>query len=79
MHKISYRKVDIVALNAMIVPVKAGEISFSAVDLAGETARMLVGWTRHDGRAWFFKATGPKTIVEQEKAKFIAFLQSVRF
>ena len=67
------------ALNAMIVPVTAGEIKFSTVDLAGETARMLVGWTRHGGRAWFFKVTGPKTVVEQEKATFIAFLQSVRF
>jgi hypothetical protein len=67
------------ALNAMIVPVTAGETKFSTVDLAGETARMLVGWTRHDGRAWFFKVTGPKAVVEQEKAKFIGFLQSVRF
>jgi hypothetical protein len=67
------------ALNAMIVSVKAGEIEFSTVDLAGETARMLAGWTRRDGRAWFFKLTGPKGVVEQEKPKFIAFLQSVRF
>lgn len=67
------------ALHAMIVPVKAGEISFSTVDLVGETARMLAGWTRRDGRAWFFKLTGPKAIVEQEKAKFVTFLQSVRF
>jgi hypothetical protein len=67
------------ALNAMIVLVTAGGIKFSTVDLAGETARMLVGWTRRDGRAWFFKMSGPKTVVEQEKAKFIAFLQSVRF
>jgi hypothetical protein len=67
------------ALNATIVSVKAGEITFSTVDLAAETARMLAGWTRRDGRAWFFKLTGPKAIVEQEKPKFIAFLQSVRF
>ena len=66
-------------LNAAIVPVQAGEIRFSTVDLSGATARMLAGWTRHDGRAWFFKVTGPKTVVEQEKTKFVAFLQSVRF
>jgi hypothetical protein len=67
------------ALNSMIVPARAGEISFSTVDMAGATARVLAGWTRHDGRAWFFKLTGPKTVVEQEKPKFVKFLQSVRF
>ena len=67
------------ALSAAIVPVQAGEIRFSTVDLSGATARMLAGWTRRDGRAWFFKMTGPKTVVEQEKAKFMTFLQSVRF
>jgi hypothetical protein len=67
------------ALESMIVPVRAGEISFSTVDMAGPTARVLAGWTRHDGRVWFFKLTGPKTVVEQEKPKFVKFLQSVRF
>ena len=32
---------------------------FSAVDLAGDKARTLAAWTRRDGRAWFFKLTGP--------------------
>jgi len=67
------------ALGSMIVPVRARETSFSTVDMAGATARVLAGWTRHDGRAWFFKLTGPKTVVEQEKPKFVTFLQSVRF
>ncbi|HEX7517430.1 MAG TPA: hypothetical protein VF345_09110 [Chthoniobacterales bacterium] len=67
------------SLNSMIVPVRAGEISFSTVDMVGATARVLAGWTRHDGRTWFFKLTGPKTVVEQEKPKFVKFLQSVRF
>jgi hypothetical protein len=67
------------ALDAMIVPVRAGEISFSTVDMAGATVRVAAGWTRHEGRAWFFKLTGPKMVVEQEKPKFVKFLQSVRF
>jgi hypothetical protein len=67
------------ALDSMVVPMRAGEIRFSTVDMAGVTARVLAGWTRHDGRAWFFKLTGPKTVVEQEKSKFVKFLQSVRF
>jgi hypothetical protein len=67
------------ALGAMIVPIQGSEVSFSTVDMEGATARVLAGWTRHDGRAWFFKLTGPKTAVEQEKPKFVKFLQSVRF
>jgi hypothetical protein len=67
------------ALDSMIVPVRTGENTFSTVDMAGPTARILAGWTRHDGQAWFFKLTGPKTVVEQEKSKFVKFLQSVRF
>ena len=71
--------VEASALEAMIVPVRAGEISFSTVDMAGAAVRVVAGWTRHEGRAWFFKLTGPKTVVEQEKPKFVKFLQSVRF
>jgi hypothetical protein len=66
-------------LKTMIVPVEGNEINFSTVDMEGATARVLAGWTRHDERVWFFKLTGPKTVVEQEKLKFVRFLQSVRF
>jgi hypothetical protein len=67
------------SVDALIVPQHAGALHFSTVDMAGPTARVLAGWTRHDGRAWFFKLTGPASLVEQEKPKFAAFLQSVRF
>lgn len=67
------------AVDAMIVPVQGSEIRFSTVDMEGATSRVLAGWTRPDGRVWFFKLTGPKTVVEQEKTKFVKFLQSVRF
>jgi hypothetical protein len=67
------------SVDALIVPQHAGALHFSTVDMAGPTARILAGWTRHDGRAWFFKLTGPPAVVEQEKSNFAAFLQSVRF
>jgi hypothetical protein len=67
------------SVDALIVPQHAGALHFSTVDMAGPRARVLAGWTRHDGRAWFFKLTGPASLVEQEKPKFAAFLQSVRF
>ena len=70
---------DASALDSLIVPMHAGEIHFSTVDMTGANVRMLAGWTRHDGRAWFFKLTGPVSLVEQEKPRFAAFLQSVRF
>jgi hypothetical protein len=67
------------SVDALIVPQHAGALHFSTVDMAGPTTRVLAGWTRHEGRTWFFKLTGPPAVVEQEKPKFAAFLQSVRF
>ena len=68
------------ALDSMIVPVQGSRDQiFPPSIMAGATARVLAGWTRHDGRAWFFKLTGPKAAVEQEKSNFVKFLQSVRF
>lgn len=64
---------------ALIVPQHAGALHFSTIDMVGPTVRVLAGWTRHEGRTWFFKLTGPPAIVEQEKANFAAFLQSVHF
>jgi hypothetical protein len=41
--------------------------------------RTIAAWTRRDGRAWFFKATGPNAAVEKEKPIFVKFIESVRF
>jgi len=71
--------VDSNALESMITPVHAGDVHIDTVDMAGAKARVIAGWMRHDGRAWFFKLTGPNTVVEQEKPEFVTFLQSVRF
>lgn len=67
------------SLGLIVVPLQVGDHSFLTVDIAGTNTRMLAGWIRHDGRSWFFKLTGPPALVEQEKPKFTAFLQSVRF
>jgi hypothetical protein len=66
-------------LQSMITPVHAGDIHLDTIDMAGASARVLAAWTRHNGRAWFFKLTGPANIVEEEKPRFAAFLQSIRF
>ena len=67
------------ALKSMITPANAGDVHLEMVDMAGANARVMAAWTRHGGSAWFFKMTGPAGIIEQEKPKFVAFLQSVRF
>jgi len=66
-------------LKPMVTPVQAGDVRIDTIDMAGGNSRVLAGWTRHGGRAWFFKLTGPPNLVEQEKPKFVAFLQSIRF
>jgi hypothetical protein len=62
-----------------ITPLGSSDAAFSTVDIAGPNARTLAAWTRKDGRAWFFKLTGPNTAVEKEKPNFVKFVQSVRF
>ena len=66
-------------LKPMIAPVHAGDLQIDSVDMSGTNARVLAAWTRQAGRAWFFKMSGPPALVEQEKPKFVAFLQSIRF
>jgi hypothetical protein len=66
-------------LKSMIAPVRAGDVQIDAVDMSNANARVLAAWTRQGGHAWFFKMSGPPTLVDQEKSKFTAFLQSVRF
>jgi hypothetical protein len=66
-------------LKSMIAPVHAGDLQIDSVDMSGTNARVLAAWTRQAGRAWFFKMSGPPALVEQEKTKFTAFLQSIRF
>jgi len=66
-------------LKPMITPVNAGGVQIDSVDMSGTNARVLAAWTRQAGRAWFFKMSGPPALIEQEKPKFTAFLQSIRF
>jgi hypothetical protein len=66
-------------LKPMIAPVRAGDLQIDCVDMSGTNARVLAAWTRQAGRAWFFKMSGPPALVEQEKPKFVAFLESIRF
>jgi hypothetical protein len=67
------------AATSQVTPLKTADTTFSMTDIAGAKARTIAAWTHHDGRVWFFKATGPSAAVEKEKPKFVKFIQSVRF
>jgi len=59
--------------------VVAGPKTIKVVDATGPQTRCVAGWTAHGGETWFFKLTGPDALVGAEKAKFTAFLESIRF
>jgi len=67
------------AVTSQIAPLKTAQATFSTTDIVGPKARTIAAWTRHDGRVWFFKATGPSAAVEKEKPNFVKFIESVRF
>ena len=71
--------IDKNAVTSQIAPLKTEDATFSIADIVGAKARTIAAWTRHDGRTWFFKATGPSAAVEKEKPNFVKFIESVRF
>ncbi len=77
--QIGLAPVDEKTVNSQIAPLKTADTTFATTDIAGAKARTVAAWTRHDGRVWFFKATGPSAAVEKEKPNFVKFIESVRF
>lgn len=71
--------VDEAGLAPLISKLTAGPKTMSLIDVTGPKVRCAAGWTRHGAETWFFKFTGPDTLVGTEKAKFTAFLESIRF
>lgn len=53
----------------------------SATPLDGETwpLRVLVAMLERDGTAWFFKMTGPDSLVQAQRPAFLEFLKTVAF
>jgi hypothetical protein len=71
--------IDEIAVASQVTPLKTADTTFSTTDIDGTKGRTIAAWTRHDGRVWFFKATGPNAAVEKEKPNFVKFIESVRF
>ena len=67
------------AVATQVASMKTSDGNFSSVDIAGSNSRTIAAWTRRDGHAWFFKATGPTAAIEKEKQNFVKFVESVKF
>ncbi len=60
------------------IPAGLIDITSPSAD-AGEPERMLVVLVEREGMTWFIKMTGPESLLETEKAKFTAFVHTIRF
>jgi hypothetical protein len=67
------------AVASAIASLNAPHATFSAIDMTNADTRMLAAWTRRGGQSWFFKITGPRGAIEQEKPRFEEFVRSVEF
>lgn len=67
---------------ATLTPFSANGLDMLVADLAGGPAdtplRMLGVIVPHAGSTWFFKLTGPDSLVAKEKPAFLEFLRTVR-
>jgi hypothetical protein len=66
-------------LAGCVTQITAGPKTLKVIDATGPQNRCTAGWVSHGGETWFFKFTGPDALVGAEKAKFTAFLESIRF
>lgn len=72
-------------LDKYITPIKAGQADASLIRMdgtelqKGTAARMLVAVVPQPGETWFFKMTGPVSLVETREAEFLAMVTSARF
>ena len=77
--QIGLAAIEAAALPPLVTKLTAGSVTLSLIDATGAENRLLAAWTRHGADTWFFKFTGPEALVGAQKAKFTAFLESVRF
>jgi len=77
--QIGLEPIDEAALATSVTQVAAGPKTMQVIDATGPQNRCAAGWVAHGGETWFFKFTGPDALVGAEKAKFTAFLESIRF
>lgn len=70
-------------LPASATPLAGAALPLTLVDLtgpaiAGAASGILGGIVPVGGETWFFKLSGPRTVLDHERAAFVAFLQTIR-
>jgi hypothetical protein len=53
-------------------------IEVTSIELIGPESATLVAIAPHQGQSWFFKLTGPRQRVENEREQFESWLKSIR-
>lgn len=74
-------------LSKLAESVKIGEVQGDLYDMVstepvtghGQKARILVAMLKQDATSWFFKMTGPESLVQEQKTVFQEFLKSISF
>ena len=77
--QIGLGELDASGLKSLIIPVAGKDGEILTVDMVGPKGRILAGWTRIEGKSWFFKLIAPDQLAAGEKAAFVKFLGSVQF
>lgn len=73
-------RIDQAELDKMPVgAARAGGLEGKVFDLVGPAKRQVVVQVQRGQETWYFKILGDKGLVDQQKAKFDAFLESLKF
>ncbi|MDO8544856.1 MAG: hypothetical protein Q7S40_30800 [Opitutaceae bacterium] len=69
-------------VGAAIMRLEANGLKIAVVDMVNPAAatptRVLGAWIPHQGSTWFFKLSGPDSVVAKEKNTFIQFLNTIK-
>jgi hypothetical protein len=80
--QVGLQPVDDSALGTVTASFDANGLHFTLVDFAGPAPsgpqRILAALVSWQGATWFFKLTGPDSLVENERPSFLAFLKTVQ-
>ncbi|MFP4282739.1 MAG: hypothetical protein ACLFR7_01220 [Opitutales bacterium] len=66
-------------LSDLVETFQSSHYTVDLVHLEGAREATLAATLMHEGNSWFFKMTGPATLVEKERPAFLAFVRSVHF
>ena len=79
--------IDAAGMERLVTKTAIGSLEGKLFDMVGEKTseeatsplRVLVALLEREGSAWFFKMTGPDSLVGAQKPAFVEFLKSIEF